>query len=57
MSASGVRHFLDLTEIPKGDLRGMIDASCAMKAKLKRKGSLKKSKRAKPPVVARKRRR
>ncbi len=38
MSASGVRHFLDLTEIPKGDLRGMIDASCAMKAKLKRKG-------------------
>jgi len=38
MSASGVRHFLDLTEIPKGDLRGMIDASCALKAKLKRKG-------------------
>jgi ornithine carbamoyltransferase len=38
MSASGVRHFLDLTEIPKAELRGMIDTSCAMKAKLKRKG-------------------
>jgi ornithine carbamoyltransferase len=40
MSAKGVRHFLDLTEIPKAELRGMIDASCAMKAKLKRKGPL-----------------
>ncbi len=38
MSAKGVRHFLDLTDIPKAELRGMIEASCAMKAKLKRKG-------------------
>ena len=30
MSASGVRHFLDLTEVPKAELRGMIDASCAI---------------------------
>ncbi len=39
MSASGVRHFLDLSEISKADLRGMIEESCAMKAKLKRKGA------------------
>ena len=38
MSAKGVRHFLDLTDIPKAELRRMIEASCAMKAKLKRKG-------------------
>jgi ornithine carbamoyltransferase len=40
MSAKGVRHFLDLTDIPKAELRGMIAASCAMKAKLKREGPL-----------------
>ena len=40
MSANGVRHFLDLSEIPKAGLRGIIEASCAMKAKLKRKGPL-----------------
>ena len=40
MSAKGVRHFLDLTDIPKAELRGMIEASCAMKAKLKREGPL-----------------
>jgi ornithine carbamoyltransferase len=33
MNANGVRHFLDLSEIPKSDLRGMIDASRAMKKK------------------------
>jgi ornithine carbamoyltransferase len=32
MSANGIRHFLDLTEIPKAELRNMIDASRAMKA-------------------------
>ena len=40
MSANGVRHFLDLTEVPKAELRGMLEASSAMKAKLKRKGPL-----------------
>jgi len=40
MSAKGLRHFLDLTDIPKAELRGMIEASCAMKAKLKREGPL-----------------
>jgi ornithine carbamoyltransferase len=29
---NGLRHFLDLTDIPSGDLRGMIDSSRAMKA-------------------------
>jgi ornithine carbamoyltransferase len=38
MSANGVRHFLDLTEFSKAELRAIIDASRAMKAKLKRKG-------------------
>jgi ornithine carbamoyltransferase len=33
MSANGIRHFLDLADIPKGELRGMIEASRAMKAK------------------------
>jgi ornithine carbamoyltransferase len=32
MSANGIRHFLDLAEIPKSELRAMIDASRAMKA-------------------------
>jgi ornithine carbamoyltransferase len=40
MSAKSLRHFLDLTDIPKAELRGMIEASCAMKAKLKREGPL-----------------
>ena len=39
MSANGVRHFLDLTEISKAELRAMIEASRAMKAKRKRKGA------------------
>jgi ornithine carbamoyltransferase len=38
MSTNGVRHFLDLTEIDKTDLRGMIQASRAMKTKGSRKG-------------------
>ncbi len=38
MSAKGVRHFLDLTDIPKAELRGMIEASCAMKAKRQAQG-------------------
>ena len=33
MSANGVRHFVDLIDIPRDDLRGMIEASRAMKAK------------------------
>jgi ornithine carbamoyltransferase len=32
-----IRHFLDLAELPKAELRGMIDASRAMKAKRRRK--------------------
>jgi ornithine carbamoyltransferase len=39
MSANGVRHFLDLAEIPKTELRGMIQSSRAMKAKRKRNGA------------------
>ena len=31
MSATGIRHFLDLTEIPASELRGMIEASRSMK--------------------------
>ena len=33
MSANGVRHFLDLIDIPKEDLRGMIETSRTLKAK------------------------
>ena len=33
MSAEGIRHFLDLIDIPKSELRGMIDAAIAMKAR------------------------
>jgi ornithine carbamoyltransferase len=36
MSANGVRHFLDLVDIRPKDLRGMIEASRAMKERLKR---------------------
>ncbi|MEP7030208.1 MAG: ornithine carbamoyltransferase, partial [Pseudolabrys sp.] len=32
MAGNGVRHFLDLTDIPKPVLAGMIDNSRAMKA-------------------------
>ncbi len=32
MSANGPRHFLDLTDIPAPELRGMIDSSRAMKS-------------------------
>ena len=41
MSANGIRHFLELTDISKAALRGMIDASRAMKAALaaERKGA------------------
>jgi ornithine carbamoyltransferase len=35
MSANGVRHFLDLTDIARDDLRGMIETSRAIKAKHK----------------------
>jgi len=35
MSANGVRHFLDLDEISKSDLRQMLNASKAMKARRK----------------------
>jgi len=38
MSANGVRHFLDLTDISKSALRGMIEASRAMKARRKNAG-------------------
>jgi len=33
MSANGVRHFVDLIDIPKADLRGMIEASRALKGR------------------------
>jgi ornithine carbamoyltransferase len=38
MSANGVRHFLDLIDVPPQELRGMIEASRAMKDQLKRDG-------------------
>jgi ornithine carbamoyltransferase len=38
MSANGVRHFLDLVDVPPRALRGMIEASRAMKKRLKRDG-------------------
>ena len=38
MSTNGVRHFIDLCDISTKDLRGMIDASRAMKERLKRDG-------------------
>ncbi len=41
MSATGVRHFLDLTEIPKTDLSGIIAESRAMKARLKERSAAK----------------
>src|SRR5262245_59601434 len=38
MSANGVRHFLDLAEISKAELRAMIEVSRAMKGRRLRKG-------------------
>ena len=38
MSTNGIRHFLDLTEIPAQDLRGIIEASRALKAQVKANG-------------------
>jgi len=43
MSASSIRHFLDLGDIRSKDLRGMIEASRAMKERLKRDGPLGKA--------------
>ena len=40
MSANGIRHFLDLSEIPKPELREMIDASRAMKEKPRHQADL-----------------
>jgi ornithine carbamoyltransferase len=40
MSANGIRHFLDLADIPKTQLRGMIEASRTMKAKRRRPAAL-----------------
>jgi ornithine carbamoyltransferase len=39
MKPNGIRHFLDLSEIPKTELRGMVDRSRALKAE-RRKGAL-----------------
>jgi ornithine carbamoyltransferase len=36
MSATAVRHFLDLADIPAKDLRAMIETSRAIKAKMAR---------------------
>ena len=35
MSGNGVRHFLDLIELPSGELRGMIESARVMKARRK----------------------
>ena len=35
MSANGIRHFIDLIDIPKADLRGMIESAIAMKSQRK----------------------
>jgi ornithine carbamoyltransferase len=40
MSANGIRHFLDLSEIPKAELREMIDASRAVKVKPRHQADL-----------------
>jgi ornithine carbamoyltransferase len=43
VSAPALRHFLDLTEIPNAELRGMIEQSRAMKERVKRdRGSAEK---------------
>ena len=38
MSVKGVRHFLDLIDIPKAELRRILDASVAMKASTTKMG-------------------
>ncbi len=38
MSHDGLRHFLDLTEIPAQDLRGILEASSALKGRIKKNG-------------------
>jgi ornithine carbamoyltransferase len=38
MTANGVRHFIDLTEIAAQELRGIIDASRALKERVRREG-------------------
>jgi ornithine carbamoyltransferase len=38
VSHNGVRHFLDLTEISAQDLRGILEASSALKARIKQHG-------------------
>ena len=38
MTGNGVRHFLDLIELPTAELRGMLDCARVMKAKLKASG-------------------
>ncbi len=38
MSHNGLRHFLDLTEIPAQDLRGILEASSALKGRIKKNG-------------------
>lgn len=38
MSANGIRHFLDLCDIPTGDLRSMIETALAMKRRGRRRG-------------------
>ena len=38
MSGNGVRHFLDLIELPPAELRAMIDSARAIKAKWKHAG-------------------
>jgi ornithine carbamoyltransferase len=43
MTTTSVRHFLDLCDISSKDLRGMIDASRAMKERLKRDGQSSKA--------------
>ena len=35
MSGPSIRHFLDLTDIPPRELRGMIEASRAMKKRVR----------------------
>jgi ornithine carbamoyltransferase len=40
VSANGIRHFLDLVDVPARELRGMIEASRAMKERRKRKDAI-----------------
>jgi ornithine carbamoyltransferase len=38
VSANGIRHFIDLTEVSAEELRGIIDASRALKGRVQREG-------------------